>query len=332
MTTLLELQHFAVLEVSYLHKPTSIIITCRTNNPCHLTLYYTEKEPVRHATSLVKRGLAVPWGAYFCFVAWNSVEQQEAGDTLIHTFEVPDWSYCQVKWFTFRGTVSEVLSPSVTALLKHHHPGVLGTMDLKVWQKAYYRVQRSADPIDPVVLYNLVHDQEQADSYNTGIIIYGQRLRGVGAYGYAMIRRTAITFYTRLLPPCTLLQAVLRLDIRKVSPPRPYSDKWDWYLKIRAGHDLNTEITHKDLANYSKILALGTQIGSKYGEDLPPYGYQDYWYIDVPLEFINLDGFTVITSLISKDETKTPPAHYTVEEPLFIKDSFTILHIAYLQK
>ncbi|MBA7633840.1 hypothetical protein ES703_41411 [subsurface metagenome] len=124
MTIALELQHFAVLEVSYLHKPTSIVITCRTNNPCHLTLYYTEKEPVRHATSLVKRGLAVPWGAYFCFVAWNSVEQQEAGDTLIHTFEVPDWSYCQTKWFTFRGTVAGELSPSVTALLKHHHPGV----------------------------------------------------------------------------------------------------------------------------------------------------------------------------------------------------------------
>ncbi|MBA7566575.1 hypothetical protein ES708_08271 [subsurface metagenome] len=125
MTTLLELQHFAVLEVSYAHFSTSIIIACRTNNPCHLTLYYTDKEPVRHATSLVKRGLAVPWGAYFCFVAWNSVEQQEAGDTLIHTFKVHDWSYCQVKWFTFRGTVTGDLSPSVTALLKHHHSGGL---------------------------------------------------------------------------------------------------------------------------------------------------------------------------------------------------------------
>ena len=125
MTTLLELQHFAVLEVSYLHKPTSIVITCHTNNPCHLTLYYTDKEPVRHATSLVKRGLAIPWGAYFCFVSWKSVEQQEAGDTLTHTFEVPDWSYCQIKWLCFRGTVAEVLSPSVSALLKHHHPGLL---------------------------------------------------------------------------------------------------------------------------------------------------------------------------------------------------------------
>lgn len=125
MTTALELQHFAVLTISYFHLASSIFIVTNTNNPCHLTLYYTDKEPVRHPTSVVKRGLALPWGAYWCFVAWNTVEQQEAGDTLIHTFEVPDWSYCQIKWFTFRGTVASELSPSVSALLKHHHPGVI---------------------------------------------------------------------------------------------------------------------------------------------------------------------------------------------------------------
>ncbi|MBA7550193.1 hypothetical protein ES705_42701 [subsurface metagenome] len=124
MVTSLELQHFAVLQVSYFHSETSIVITCTTNNPCHLTCYYTDKEPLRHATSRVVRGLSLPWGAYWCFVAWNSVEQQEAGDTLIHTFEVPDWSYCQTKWLCFRGTVGGQLSPSVSALLKHHHPGV----------------------------------------------------------------------------------------------------------------------------------------------------------------------------------------------------------------
>ena len=123
MPTALELQHFAVLDLIYLHKTTAILITTTTNNPCHLTLYYTDKQPVRHATSLVKRGVSLPWGAYFCFVSWKSIEQQEAGDTLVHTFEVPDWSYCQTKWFTFRGTVASELSPSVTALLEHHHPG-----------------------------------------------------------------------------------------------------------------------------------------------------------------------------------------------------------------
>ncbi|MBA7588743.1 hypothetical protein ES708_30811 [subsurface metagenome] len=125
MPTLLELQHFAVLDIAYFHFSTSVIITCSTNNPCHLTCYYTDKEPGRHATSRVVRGLALPWGAYWCFVAWNSVEQQEAGDTLTHTFKVHDWSYCQTKWLCFRGTVAGELSPSVSPLLKHHHSGGL---------------------------------------------------------------------------------------------------------------------------------------------------------------------------------------------------------------
>ncbi|MBA7579921.1 hypothetical protein ES708_21802 [subsurface metagenome] len=104
MAIALELQHFAVLDIAFIYTETSIIIECRTNNPCHLTLYYTDKQPVRHATSLVKRGVALPWGAYFCFVAWKSIEQQEAGDTLSHSFTIFDWSYCQSKWLCFRGT------------------------------------------------------------------------------------------------------------------------------------------------------------------------------------------------------------------------------------
>jgi len=124
MTTELELQHFAVLDLSYSHTATAIAITCATNNPCHLTCYYTEKEPLRHATSRVVRGLALPWGAYFCFVAWQTIEQIEPGDTLIHTFEIPAWSYCQTKWLCFRGTVAGAPSPSASALFKHHHPGI----------------------------------------------------------------------------------------------------------------------------------------------------------------------------------------------------------------
>lgn len=329
MATALELQHFAVLEVSYWYKIASIIITCSTNNPCHLTCYYTGKEPVRHATTLVKRGVALPWGAYFCFVAWKSVEQQEPGDTLTHTFEVPDWSYCQTKWFTFRGNVAGQLSPSVSALIKHHHPGVLTTANLGVSYKAYYRVAKSANPGDPDVLYNLAHDQEQADNYHEAVIQYGQRVRVIGTYAYVMLRRTAILFNTGILPPCTLLQAVLRLDIRKVSPPASYSASWNWHLKVRAGQDLNTEITHPELINYSKILTLGTEIGSKYADNLPDPGYQDIWEIEVPLEFINLDGFTAITSLTGKDEIGTRPANNTIEEALFIANSFSTLLIAY---
>ncbi|MBA7573112.1 hypothetical protein ES708_14907 [subsurface metagenome] len=67
------------------------------------------------------RGRSLPWGAYWCFVAWDSIEQQEAGDTLIHTFEVSPWEYCQIKWLSFRGTVAGELSPSAGPLIKKHY-------------------------------------------------------------------------------------------------------------------------------------------------------------------------------------------------------------------
>jgi len=117
------MNNFAVLNIAHLHLTTAIVITITTNNPCHLTCYYTDKEPHRHRTARNQRGLTLPWGVYYCFVAWKSVEQMEPGDTTTHTFEIPDWSFCQTKWFAFRGTVSAVLSPSVSPLFKHHHSG-----------------------------------------------------------------------------------------------------------------------------------------------------------------------------------------------------------------
>ncbi|MBA7586463.1 hypothetical protein ES708_28464 [subsurface metagenome] len=118
------MNNFAVLNIAYSHTPTTILITITTNNPCHLTCYYTDKEPARHRTARNQRGLTLPWGAYYCFVAWLSVEQIEPGDTLTHTFEVTPWQYCQTKWFAFRGTVAATLSPSVSCLFEHHHRGL----------------------------------------------------------------------------------------------------------------------------------------------------------------------------------------------------------------
>ena len=101
--------------------PDGMRITITTNNPCHLTCYYTDKEPGSHRTSRNQRGLTLPWGVYYCFVAWLSLEQTEPGDTLIHTFNITPWAYCQTKWFAFRGTVAGEVSPSVSPIFKKHY-------------------------------------------------------------------------------------------------------------------------------------------------------------------------------------------------------------------
>ena len=114
------MNNFAVMSISYTNTEDTMIVTVVSNNPCHLTCYYTFKEPLQHYTERVVRGLIVPWGTYFCFVAWKTVEQIEAGDTITHTFHIPGLVYCQTVFFTFRGTVAGVLSPSVAAIFKRH--------------------------------------------------------------------------------------------------------------------------------------------------------------------------------------------------------------------
>jgi len=196
------------------------------------------------------------------------------------------------------------------------------------WKKLYYRVARSASPGDPDALYNEAHDAIEADSTNY-VLEYGQRVNVVGDYVQMMIRRVAIWCNTASLPDdCIISSAQLRLDMRKLTHVG-YTPNWDWYLKIRAGEDLNENIVYNQLANYSRILAQGTEIGSKYADDLLE-GFQEYWYLDVPGGFINKAGYTIFTSLTSKDEAKSKPSDGKVtEEAVCVLNNFFRLAVNY---
>lgn len=113
--------NFALLTITYTRLGLGLRVHIATTRICHLTLYWTDKEPWRHHTTRLVRGLLVPWGTYFCFVAWHAVEQNEAGDTFTHTFDLPAWLYCQTRWFTFRGTVGPNISPSGTPIFEKHN-------------------------------------------------------------------------------------------------------------------------------------------------------------------------------------------------------------------
>ena len=119
------MNNWSILDVWHFDFYLETFIRVFTNSRCHLTLYYTDKRPWRHKTSTILRGLSVPWGAYFCFVAYKPVEQLEAGDTLTHTFLVPDWAYDLRRWFSFRGTVDGDLSPSGAPIFEHTNQSTL---------------------------------------------------------------------------------------------------------------------------------------------------------------------------------------------------------------
>ncbi len=119
------MSNFAVLDLAYTHYDAGIYICVKTDIPCHLTLYHSTSAPRRHRTSRNQRGLTLPWGVYFCFVSWTAVEQEQEGDTIYHLFNVYPWMVLTTKWFAFRGTINGELSPSVSALFEHRHPGGL---------------------------------------------------------------------------------------------------------------------------------------------------------------------------------------------------------------
>ena len=201
--------------------------------------------------------------------------------------------------------------------------------DFRAWEGLYYRAARSASPGDPDALYNEAHDAVEADNSHY-VLEYGQRVNVVGDYVQMMVRRVAIWCNTSPLPDnCIITSAQLRLDIRKLTHVG-YTPNWDWYLKIRAGNDLNSNIIYDELANYSRILAQGVEIGSKYADDLPDPGFQEYWYLDVPVGFINKAGYTIFTSLTSKDEAKSKPSDGKVtEEAVCDLNGFFRLTVAY---
>jgi len=97
----------------------TIVLT--TDKPCHLWLYWTDSVPWVHRTSTIERGLAVPWDAYWCFVAWHMIPQDEPGDTTTHTFTWLGWMNCQTKYFRFHGTIGLVNSPSDSPIFHKHY-------------------------------------------------------------------------------------------------------------------------------------------------------------------------------------------------------------------
>ncbi|MBA7593023.1 hypothetical protein ES708_35232 [subsurface metagenome] len=88
------------------------IITLTTNVPCHLWLYWTNKPPWTHKKTALSRGLLIDEYAYWCFVAWHKIEQDEDGDTLVHTFLWLGWAEGETRWFRFHGEIDGQESPS----------------------------------------------------------------------------------------------------------------------------------------------------------------------------------------------------------------------------
>lgn len=96
------------------------IIVIQTDVPSHLWMRWTVVLPHEHLIQRTKRGLAFLVDKYFCFDVYEDNEQEEAGDTLVHTFIKEPWPVCETRYFYFHGEISGVPSKSTTTIFKKH--------------------------------------------------------------------------------------------------------------------------------------------------------------------------------------------------------------------
>lgn len=115
---------FSVRIVEQILQTTGYIIVVTTDIHCRLYMRWTVEKPLTHKDPVLKRGAYFSEKVRFCFVEYNDNEQEEAGDTLIHTFIKLNWPICQTRYFYFWGTVAGEPSPSESALFQKHFPGL----------------------------------------------------------------------------------------------------------------------------------------------------------------------------------------------------------------
>lgn len=111
---------WALIDIEQTRTALGYIIVVTTDVPCHLWMRWSNQEPHIHPKAVLKRGLRTRDDVRFCFTVYKDNEQQEFGDTLIHTFIKEPWPTCETRWFYFHGNISGEESPSTTALFKKH--------------------------------------------------------------------------------------------------------------------------------------------------------------------------------------------------------------------
>jgi len=112
---------WTILDLDQIPIPGGFKIVVTTDVPCHLYMVWTTINPRYHPKTEISRGLPVMGDVRICFVVPHQNEQQEAGETLIHTFIKINWPVCQTRYFYFKGVKDDLEPPSNTPIFEKHH-------------------------------------------------------------------------------------------------------------------------------------------------------------------------------------------------------------------
>jgi len=115
-------KHWALIDLKYEYLDDGFKLIAYTDVPSHLYCRMTTVPPQEHRKPILKRGVLWRDDIRFCFVAYEDNEQEEAGDTLTHTFLKATWPICETRWFYFLGTIAGQPVPSDSAIFEFRFP------------------------------------------------------------------------------------------------------------------------------------------------------------------------------------------------------------------
>lgn len=115
-------EHFSVRDVVFTPTDTGVQVVVETDVPCRLVCRQTDTRPQIHKKPVLRRGEWLADDVRFCFVVYTDHEQEEPGDTLIHTFIKEPWAPCATKYMYFWATIAGEVCVSTSAIFKHHNP------------------------------------------------------------------------------------------------------------------------------------------------------------------------------------------------------------------
>lgn len=108
--------------VSYHHEwvGTAKHIRFTSDRTCHLWAAISRDYPYSRDRIVRWRGLPRRHGIDVVWHTEYTVEQEEVGDTLVHTFIIRGWHYCLQRYWYFFGDIEGLRSPSNTGIMGQH--------------------------------------------------------------------------------------------------------------------------------------------------------------------------------------------------------------------
>ena len=116
--------HISVRDIDFHASSDGVRIRVTTDVPSHLFVRLSLQQPWVHMQPSIRRGVAFAEDVRFCFTVFEDNEQEEAGDTLLHTWWKTNWPVCTTKWLYVWGSRAGEICASTTAPFHYHNAGV----------------------------------------------------------------------------------------------------------------------------------------------------------------------------------------------------------------